>query len=682
MRRILPHSFKALAVTVLAMAGLFTILPVWAAEDTTPATGTFTEEQFERGAQLYADECALCHGDNLEAGVAPSLLGATFRKAWSRIGANVGELYNRIATTMPPGQLGRLDDIQNLEILSFILGRNNVLVGTEELKADYDYLSVIPLSRGDEELDIAANYIEGLYGIEPTGSGPSFDDLKAAAHNPQDWLYHNHNYQGTRYSDLGQINKGNIAELTQVCAYQMNSRASMQTGPIVYQGIMYVTNATHTAAINAATCEKIWTYDWQPRDRMVWGNNRGVAIKDGYVVRGTNDGYLFALDSANGELLWARQVADPWLGETFTMPPMIFEDTILIGPAGSENAISGWVGAFSLADGDQIWKFMTVPGATLEGGPTWENPTGIPLGGGAVWTPFSMDLEKEELYVAVTNPAPDFPAFLRPGENLYTNSIVALNVRSGELNWYKSIVPNDDHDWDLTQVSPVLKADLNDVSRDVVATVGKDGVLRTLDKETRETLYEVPVTTLENVDVPVTPEGVRACPGVNGGVLWSGPAYHPGENIIVTPAIDYCNVFIAEAEATFVPGQLYMGGVWERDQDWSGWVTAVDVESGEVRWKYHAPMPMIAAVTTTAGNLVVTGDLSGNLLFMDAASGDILNSIWTGAPIGGGIISYEVDGHQYIATNTGEFSGFFPSGIEPRRDGSIVVYALPKSGGN
>jgi len=664
------------------MAGLITIPPVWAAEDTTPATGTFTEAQYERGEQLYLDECALCHGDNLGGGVAPSLLGPTFRKAWSRIGANVGELYNRIATTMPPGQLGLLDDTQNLEILAYVLGRNNVLVGTEELQADYNYLSAIPFDRGDGVLDIAANYIEGLYGIEPTGTGPSFDDLKAAADNASDWLYHNHNYQGTRYSDLDQINTGNVTGLAQVCAYQLNSRASMQTGPIVYQGVMYVTNETHTAAINAATCEKIWTYDWQPRDRMVWGNNRGVAIKDGYVVRGTNDGYLFALDSANGELLWARQVADPWLGETFTMPPLIFEDTILIGPAGSENAISGWVGAFSLADGDLIWKFMTVPGATLEGGPTWGNPTGIPLGGGAVWTPLSMDLDKEELYVAVTNPAPDFPAFLRPGENLYTNSIVALDVRSGDLNWYKSIVPNDDHDWDLTQVSPVLKAGVDDVSRDLVATVGKDGVLRTLDKETREALYEVPITTQLNVDVPVTPEGVRACPGVNGGVLWSGPAYHPGENIIVTPAIDYCNVFIAAEEARFVPGQLYMGGAWERDQEWSGWVTAVDVESGAVRWKYHAPMPMIAAVTTTAGGLVVTGDLNGNLLFMDATSGDILNSIWTGAPIGGGIVSYEVDGRQYIATNTGESSSFFPSSIEPRRDGSIVIYALPENGGD
>ena len=166
----------------------------------------------------------------------------------------------------------------------------------------------------------------------------------------------------------------------------------MQTGPSVHDGVMYITNATRTAAINAATCERVWDYTWEPKDRSVWGNSRGVAIKDGYVVRGTSDGYLLALDSANGNLLWARQVADPWLGETFTMPPMIFEDTVLIGPAGSENAISGWVGAFSLEDGTQRWRFETVPEAKAGGGPTWGNPEDIVLGGGAVWTPLSLDV--------------------------------------------------------------------------------------------------------------------------------------------------------------------------------------------------------------------------------------------------------------------------------------------------
>jgi alcohol dehydrogenase (cytochrome c) len=671
-------SLKRLLVTIPLAVGWIIAGTAWSAD--APATSSYTEDQFERGEVLYQKECALCHGLELDDGAAPAIVGSTFRKTWSMLGANVAELYNRIATTMPPRQDNFLSEDQNLDILSYLLGRNNVLRGTEALRNDYDYLAAIPIARGDETLDISVSFIEGLYGMEPTGNGPGMNELLNAGNNSDDWLHHNKSYKGIRYSALNEINTSNVDKLVQVCAYQMNSRAPLQTGPIVYQGIMYVTDATHTAAINAATCQKIWAHDWMPKDRMVWGNNRGVAIKDGYVVRGTPDGYLFALDSTNGNLLWARQVADPWLGETFTMPPTVFEDMILIGPAGSENAISGWLGAFSLTDGDLIWKFMTVPDAAAGGGDSWGNPEGIKLGGGAVWTPLSFDLELGEVYVAVTNPAPDLPAYLRPGDNLYTNCIVALDILTGELKWYKSIVPNDDHDWDLTQVTPVLKAGVDGVSRDMVATVGKDGVLRTLDKRTHQPLYETPITTILNADIPVTREGVVACPGVTGGVLWSSPAYHPGEKILLTSSIDYCSRFRAANNVRFIPGQLYMGGNARHEGDMSGWITAVEVESGEVRWKYQTEFPNVAAVTTTAGGLAISGTLAGDLLFFDVATGEVLNSIATGAQIGGGNISYAVDGKQHIAVGSGRgMLTIRPPQLGLPRQTSIIVYALPSN---
>ena len=671
-------SLKRLLVTIPLAVSWIIAGTAWSAD--APATSSYTEDQFERGEVLYQKECALCHGLELDDGAAPAIVGSTFRKTWSMLGANVAELYNRIATTMPPRQDNFLSEDQNLDILSYLLGRNNVLRGTEALRNDYDYLAAIPIARGDETLDISVTFIEGLYGVEPTGNGPGMNELLNAGNNSDDWLHHNKSYKGIRYSALNEINTSNVDELVQVCAYQMNSRAPLQTGPIVYQGIMYVTDATHTAAINAATCQKIWTHDWMPKDRMVWGNNRGVAIKDGYVVRGTPDGYLFALDSSDGNLLWARQVADPWLGETFTMPPTVFEDMILIGPAGSENAISGWLGAFSLTDGDLIWKFMTVPDAAAGGGESWGNPEGIKLGGGAVWTPLSFDLELGEVYVAVTNPAPDLPAYLRPGDNLYTNCIVALDILTGELKWYKSIVPNDDHDWDLTQVTPVLKAGVDGVSRDMVATVGKDGILRTLDKRTHQPLYETPITTILNADIPVTREGVVACPGVTGGVLWSSPAYHPGEKILLTSSIDYCSRFRAASNVRFIPGQLYMGGDARHEGDMSGWITAVDVESGETRWKHQTEFPNVAAVTTTAGGLAISGTLAGDLLFFDVATGAVLNSIATGAQIGGGNISYSVEGKQHIAVGSGlGMLTIRPPQLGLPRQSSIIVYALPSN---
>ena len=180
---------------VFAPCILVLLAPLAAIAAEAPASSTFTQAQYERGEMVYQQECALCHGQNLDDGVANTLRGQTFRKTWSRLGVTVADLYNRIANTMPPRQLGELSDSENIDVLAYVLGRNNVLQGTEELNVEYDYLSAIPISRGDEELDIAANFIEGLYGLEPTGSGPSSTDLLAAAGNAKDWLYHNHNYR-------------------------------------------------------------------------------------------------------------------------------------------------------------------------------------------------------------------------------------------------------------------------------------------------------------------------------------------------------------------------------------------------------------------------------------------------------------------------------------------------------
>ena len=227
-----------------------------------------------------------------------------------------------------------------------------------------------------------------------------------------------------------------------------------------------------------------------------------------------------ALNATTGALVWAVKAADASQGETFTMAPMLFEDLVLIGPAGSENAINGWVGAFRLRDGSPVWKFQTVPGAAMAGSESWKNAQGVKVGGGAVWTPFTLDAEKGELFVAVTNPAPDFAAAVRPGDNRYTNSMVSLDVRSGKLLWYKQMVPNDSHDWDLTQVSPLFQAKVNGRESRLLATVGKEGILRTLDRDNHEVVYSTAVTTIKNAGTPVTKEEAVACPAYWAG--WNG----------------------------------------------------------------------------------------------------------------------------------------------------------------
>ena len=641
------------------------------------SVATYTTDEAARGAIVYTEQCARCHGSALSDGSAPALAGPSFRRTWSRPQVTVNDFHFIISTTMPPAGPATLSEAQYLDVLAHIMAENGVPAGVDPLRAEQSRLENISLILPeDEAFGRATGFIRGVRDA-PMGTGPGVAELVAAAGDGADWLFHTRDFSGTRYSPLSDINVDNVGGLRPACLFQLSEARNFQTGPIVSDGTMYFTGVRTTVAIDAATCRLRWRHLWEPRDREVWNNNRGVGIQDGYVVRGTSDGYLVALDAADGELLWARQVADPWVGETFTMAPMIYDDLILIGPAGSENGISGWVGAFRLRDGEQVWKFQTVPGATRAGSESWGNPRSIPLGGGAVWTPFTLDVALGELYVAIGNPAPDFPAELRPGLNLYTNSIVALDVRTGELRWYEQLVPNDEHDWDLTQVSPLFRRSVGGVERNLVATVGKDGILRVLDRDTRERIFVTAVTSQENVEAPVTTEGTRACPGYLGGVEWNGPAYHPGTGTLVTPAVDWCYIFtkFQSDEVRYVSGQLYLGGTAVPDGDPTGWITSVDASSGAVRWRYHSDRPVLGAVTTTAGGLVFAGEITGDFLALSAETGDVLYRFNTGGPIGAGIVSYSVEGRQYAAVGSGRPSAFWWG--DHAGSGTIVVFSLP-----
>jgi alcohol dehydrogenase (cytochrome c) len=357
------------------------------------------------------------------------------------------------------------------------------------------------------------------------------------------------------------------------------------------------------------------------------------------------------------------------------MAPLVFEDLVLIGPAGSENAISGWVGAFRLRDGLPVWKFQTVPGATPAGSESWGNPKVIQLGGGSVWTPFSLDTERGELFVAVTNPAPDYPANLRPGDNRYTNSVVVLDVRTGKLLWYKQTVPNDSHDWDLTQVSPLFRANVGGRESRLVATVGKDGILRSLDRDTHEVVYSTAVTTIKNADVPVTTAGVVACPGALGGVEWNGPALQRELNLLYVNAVDWCSKFTSAETVRHIPGRLYMGGKADFAAESQGWLTAIEASTGAVKWKYQSKRPIVAAVTVTKGNVVFTGELTGDFLALDARDGKVLYRFNTGGGIGGGVVTYQEAGKQYVAVMSGRPSRFWVSEISGAP--TVFLFALP-----
>jgi alcohol dehydrogenase (cytochrome c) len=254
--------------------------------------------------------------------------------------------------------------------------------------------------------------------------------------------------------------------------------------------------------------------------------------------------------------------------------------------------------------------------------------------------------------------------------------VVALDVHTGKLLWYRQFVPNDTHDSDLSQVSPLFTAKVGGKSRDLMAVSGKDGLLRVMDRDTRDVLFELPITTRENVDAAPSLEGVHRCPGLLGGMEWNGPAYSPVTKTIYVAAVDWCGTFKLFAEKPeFVPAAHYYGGAVIPDarETSRGWLTAVDSTTGKVRWHQQWPTPLVAAVTATSGGVLFTGDLNNDFLVLDAANGKKLYSFNTGGSIGGGVISYEVGGKQYVATTSGVVSGFFGgSGTS-----AVMVFALP-----
>jgi alcohol dehydrogenase (cytochrome c) len=618
------------------------------------------------GQEIYQAQCSACHSNQPGVnGIGPSLAGVAGRKAGSLPG------FHFTPALQGSGLTWNVDTF-----IQFLADPSKLVPGTA-------MTVMVPDATGRANLFAYLATLKGATAeTKPSGptvpkiTGPTQAELDAAASATDGWLYASHDYAGTRFVDLKQITPENSKNLRPVCLYRSEQPASVQTSPLVYQGVMYLTFGRATVAIDAKTCRERWTYVWQPKGQEISPANRGAAIKDGKLVRGTADGYLITLDMADGSLLWSKPIASFAGGQYFSMPPLIYGDLIIAGPSGADFGAKNWVGAFKLDNGEQVWKFNLVPDPGEPGAETWENPESLKHGGGSLWTPLSLDVKSGVLYLPVGNPAPDFYGEIRPGANLYTDSIVALDVKTGKLLWYRQFIPHDVHDADLSQVSPLFATTIDGKQHDVITVSGKDGLLRLLDRSSQQQFYEVPITTRENVDALPTVEGVHRCPGLLGGMEWNGPAYDPGSNSLYVPATDWCGVFKrAPKDPPIMQGMHYYGGSVTSDprEKAKGWLTTLDASTGKERWKYASPTPLVAGVTATSGGVLFTGDLDNDFLALDAKTGDVLYRFNTGGSIGGGVISYALDGKQYVATTSGTVSAFFGGSGLP----AIIIFALP-----
>jgi alcohol dehydrogenase (cytochrome c) len=376
--------------------------------------------------------------------------------------------------------------------------------------------------------------------------------------------------------------------------------------------------------------------------------------------------------------VWDVTGVDYNAGEYYTAVPVVWNGLVIIGNSGSDMGGIGHVRAFDVNSGKTIWSFDNVP-SDGDAAKTWPNDPNKIKAGGGMYSSFALDPEAGLLYAPVGNPGPDFVADYRKGDNLYTCGVVTLDAKTGQLKGYRQFVKNDFHDWDVA-ASPVLFT--SKAGRKMVAAACKNGYLYGLSRDLREEFFKTPVTRMENVDAPLTAQGTRFLPGTQGGTNWYGPSYSPPLNTLFVPTIDWATTIKLGGPETLKkePGKPFIGSANAfGDQDPKdqrfGHVTAVDADSGRVVWKYDTDTPMVAALTPTAGGLLLTGDTKGNFLAFDAATGAVLLKKDLHDAIGGGIITYILGGRQYIA-----IAGGMKNGIVQTESGPawVAIVSLPQ----
>ena len=505
------------------------------------------------------------------------------------------------------------------------------------------------------------------------------DMLDRADGDANNFLHTNGNYEQTRYYPASQINTGNVKSLRPAWIFQTEIVESMETTPIVVNGVMYVTTSfNHIHALDARTGEELWHYKHKmgPITTYCCGpNNRGVAVYKDKVYMGTLDSKLVALDARTGRVIWDVQIGDPELGYSETMAPTAVNGKILIGTNGGEYGIRGFVKAYNADSGKLLWTFHSIPKNSVGVWATHDatgrnmhrdiaaekkalNKLGDPyrtLGGG-VWQNPAVDLETNSIYFVAGNPSPDLDGSIRPGDNLYTNSLISVDLDTGKYKCHFQYIAHDV--WDLDAVSPPILIDVKDKKGRTVPGIlhgGKTGHVYVHNRRDCSLIrFSEAMVPQENMWVLPTKEGQRMLPGANGGVEWSPMTTNTDLGLVY--AINLHQPMTYHVESTPYPnGKLWLGGAFKviaSEEQW-GNVVAVDYNTGQIRWKVKTPQPMIGGIMATAGGLVFAGEGNGQFKAYDAATGNVLWSFQAGAGVNAPPSSYTVEGKQYIVVAAG-----------------------------
>jgi alcohol dehydrogenase (cytochrome c) len=523
------------------------------------------------------------------------------------------------------------------------------------------------------------------------------DQLDKADKSASDFLLTNGNYAQTRFYPAKQIDRNNVKNLHVAWIFQTDVKESLETSPIVVDGVMYVTTSfSHVYALDAKTGAQLWHYNHKmgPITTYCCGpNNRGVQVLGDMVYVATLDAKLVALKAKTGEVAWQTQIADPEAGYSETMAPTVIKDKVLIGTNGGEYGIRGFVKAYDAKTGKLLWTFNTVPDSSVGVWATKDATgrdmhrdiaaekaqlakTGDPFAnlGGGVWQNPSIDLATNRIYFVVGNPSPDLDGAVRPGDNLYTDSLVSLDLDTGKYACHFQYIAHDV--WDLDAVSPTVLVNVKDKDGKTVPGVlhaGKTGHIYVHDRKDCSLIrFSEAMVPQENMWVLPTKDGARMLPGANGGVEWSPIATDPGQSLAYAINLHQPMTYHVENSA-YPNGKLWLGGAFKviPSEAQSGNITAVNYDTGKVKWQVKTPEPMIGGILATAGGLVFTGEGNGKFAAYNSSTGKELWSFRAGAGVNAPPSSYMVGGKQYIVVGAGGNTQ-----VDFHRGNNIIAFSL------
>jgi PQQ-dependent dehydrogenase (methanol/ethanol family) len=651
------------------------------------APGGYSPAQANAGATVYAANCATCHAQKLTGGSGPALVGAAFHRSIEANYKTAGQLYDFVSKQMPLSAPGSLSSQSYLAVSAYILKANGYDAGSTALSkssAPSVKLADVKTENGSafgqaDEIVRAAPPTTVRYGPMPAGANVDVTDemLGNAAADDKDWLIGGKTYANDRYSALDQITSTNVGSLVPVAVVQTGMTASFEDTPIVVDGVMYVSTPVvgqqmKVMALDATTGARIWetTYNLGSYKICCGPVNRGVAVAYGRVYFTTLDDKLVALDAVTGKTVFATTVADPTVGYSETMTPQVYKHQVIVGSAGGEWAIRGFVASYDAMSGKQRWRWQSTDPKTFSG-------NSYKSGGGMVWTTPAIDPATNLVAFSTGNPNPDLFGNNRKGDNRYTDSIVGLDLETGKLRWAYQEVKHDV--WDYDAVSPVVFFDVHEDGKVVHAAgeAGKVGWFFIVDRATGALIRKSDpyVAVSANVFSQPTKKGVDMLPGANGGAEWSPPAYSPATHLVYVLAMDQLMTFTTQP-ASETKGALRLGSAFTNVKPHGvqdGRLVAIDTETGKVAWTKMTAQPLIGGALATAGNLVFMGEGDGDFDAFDAKTGEEVWHYNLGAGVNAPPITYQVNGQQYVAVAAGgNFQMTYPLGD------AIAIFKLSK----